>query len=134
MSDATLKPCPFCGGEAHNDRPTWRVFGKRTSYEYAVACSNCEASSPGDDDERLAITAWNTRADAAEIANLQARIDALVEALLPFAEALQGNYSHQMDSLLISMGHGKDDLRWVLPLGDFRRARAAITAAKVDRK
>jgi hypothetical protein len=24
------------------------------------------------------------------------------------------------------MGHGKDDLRWVLPLGDFRRARALL--------
>jgi hypothetical protein len=49
-----------------------------------------------------------------------------LEALRPFAEALKGNYSHQSDALPISMGHGKDDLRWVLPLGDFRRARALL--------
>jgi hypothetical protein len=49
-----------------------------------------------------------------------------LEALRPFAEALKGNYSHQSDTLPISMGHGKDDLRWVLPLGDFRRARSTL--------
>lgn len=56
----------------------------------------------------------------------------LVEALRPFAEALKGNYSHQSDALPISMGHGKDDLRWVVLLGDFRRAAAALQSGGVE--
>ena len=57
-----LLTCPFCGEDAYNDKPTWRVFGKRTGHEYAIACSNCEAVAPGDDDPALAIAAWNRRA------------------------------------------------------------------------
>jgi hypothetical protein len=60
------------------------------------------------------------------IKELEAKLAKAVEALRPFAEALKGNYSHQSDALPISMGHGKDDLRWVLPLGDLRRARALL--------
>jgi Lar family restriction alleviation protein len=60
MSD--LKPCPFCGEDAYDDKPTFRVFGGRTGHEWAIACSKCEAASPGEDDLELAIRAWNTRA------------------------------------------------------------------------
>lgn len=65
-------------------------------------------------------------AHTARIAALEARVKELEEGLRPFAGSLAGNYSHQRDSMLISCGHGSDDLRWVLPLGDWRRARALI--------
>jgi hypothetical protein len=64
----------------------------------------------------------------------EARLAKAVEALRPFAEALKGNYSHQSDDLLISMGHGKDDLRWILPLGDFRRAVATLAEIEGGKK
>jgi hypothetical protein len=62
----------------------------------------------------------------ARIAALEARVKELEAGLRPFAGAIQGNYFHQNDDLRISCGHGKDDLRWVLPLGDWRRARALL--------
>lgn len=55
MSDeTTLRPCPFCGGEASK-----RLFYKG---KYRVHCNDCDAHS-GDvcDTEAEAITAWNTR-------------------------------------------------------------------------
>ena len=61
MDDTALLPCPFCGEDAYDDMPTWRVFGARTGHEYAIACSSCEAVAPGDDDSTLAIAAWNRR-------------------------------------------------------------------------
>jgi hypothetical protein len=68
----------------------------------------------------------NADANYSKWVEADAKLAKAVEALRPFAEALKGNYSHQSDALPISMGHGKDDLRWVLPLGDFRRARALL--------
>jgi hypothetical protein len=74
------------------------------------------------------MNAWADAIEAlqSEAAALRAEVERLRGALEPFGEALQGNYSHQSDELLISCGHGKDDLRWVIPLGDWRKARAAI--------
>lgn len=60
-------------------------------------------------------------AQAAEISRLR-------DALKPFAEVLKGNYSHQHDDLPISAGFGRDDLRFVLSLSDFRRSRTALEA------
>jgi hypothetical protein len=79
---------------------------------------------------------WPNVADNARLIalapDLAAEVLRLRDALRPFAEALQGNYFHQPDNLKISMGSGKDDLRWVLPLGDFRRARTALQPREAD--
>ena len=65
--DETLKPCPFCGGEAdyHSEKgPTGEVYGW-------VGCNQCDAMSCHTDtrsmqpEETHPIDAWNTRADAA---------------------------------------------------------------------
>lgn len=56
-----LKQCPFCGGSPYTDSATLRVFGKRTGHDWAVACSNCEVSSPGAETVVGAIAAWNNR-------------------------------------------------------------------------
>ena len=69
-----------------------------------------------------------------KIEDLEVKLAKAVEALHPFAEVLKGNYSHQSDALPISMGHGKDDLRWVLPLGDFRLARVTIAEIKPENR
>ena len=49
-----LKPCPFCGGEAHTTETA--RYGKR----YGVACF-CGASVRFFDTEAKAIAAWNAR-------------------------------------------------------------------------
>lgn len=62
MSDE-LKPCPFCGcTDVYSDPDTCRIFGERTGYNYAVACSNCEAVSLGCETLEGAVEEWNTRA------------------------------------------------------------------------
>ena len=120
-----LLPCPFCGEDqgplvdATRIMGVWRLIHRCR----LVGPILIESSDP----EYLA-KKWITRADlhAARIAALEARVQELEEGLRPFAGSLAGNYSHQRDSMLISCGHGSDDLRWVLPLGDWRRARALI--------
>jgi Lar family restriction alleviation protein len=56
-----LKPCPFCGQEPYNDEETAKNFGKMTGWNYAIACSNCEAKSMGFTTFKEACKEWNTR-------------------------------------------------------------------------
>jgi hypothetical protein len=58
------------------------------------------------------------------ITALCAEVERLTAALEPFANALKGNWSHQPDHMPLDVGHGPDDLRLRLTLGDFRRAAA----------
>jgi hypothetical protein len=57
---------------------------------------------------------------------LTAENEWLRAVLKPFANALKGNWSHQPDHMPLDVGHGPDDLRLRLTLGDFRRAHAAL--------
>jgi Lar family restriction alleviation protein len=56
-----LKPCPFCGEQPYNDEETAKYFGKMTGWNYAIACSNCEAKSMGFTAFKEACKEWNTR-------------------------------------------------------------------------
>ena len=59
MTDPTLKPCPFCGGEDINIRVIDRTgfwYGER------ACCSSCGTAQNQDVDTASAITSWNTRA------------------------------------------------------------------------
>lgn len=56
-----LKCCPFCGESPYYDEPTLHIFGERTGHNWAVACSNCEASGPGAETLDGAYAAWNNR-------------------------------------------------------------------------
>lgn len=64
MTDETLKPCPFCGGEG--------MFVEEHQAHWRVACSQCGVRHPhlevrNPNPRPALITAWNTRAlDAAE--------------------------------------------------------------------
>lgn len=62
MSD--LKPCPFCGGEARLLlNATRKIYGKDEYRTGVVACCNvCEARMFYGN-KKLAIEAWNRRAD-----------------------------------------------------------------------
>ncbi len=52
-----LKPCPFCGGEAHIDGTSWTTRdGKDQAW---VTCKKCHTYGPSSTD---AIAAWNRRA------------------------------------------------------------------------
>ena len=83
MSD-DLKPCPFCGDKTpYTDEASCRVFGNRTGHNFAVACSNCEVSAPGNRTMEGAIAEWNTRTP-------DPRIEALTEER---DEARAGNHS-----------------------------------------
>jgi hypothetical protein len=61
---------------------------------------------------------------------LTARVEELEGALTPFAEALKGNWSHQHDLTMVRAGLNSSDLRMNLTLGNFRRARAALSASQ----
>ena len=52
-----LKPCPFCGGEAHPDN-TWILSGAR---KWVVHCIKCGASIGFYETKKKAIEAWNRR-------------------------------------------------------------------------
>ena len=62
-----LKPCPFCGGEARLLLNAKRkIYGKAEYRTGVVACCNvCEARMCYGS-EKLAIEAWNRRADESE--------------------------------------------------------------------
>ena len=61
MSNAELKPCPFCGGEA-------KVYETNMGIDFCsswwnVECNDCEAMMEGFGSEKIAIRVWNTRAE-----------------------------------------------------------------------
>ena len=58
-SNATLLPCPFCGGEAY-DHAGILIGGKKESVH--IICEACGAKVYGIT-EAKAIEAWNTRAE-----------------------------------------------------------------------
>lgn len=55
-----LKPCPFCGGEAHVFHDSLRP---QETYPCRVYCDNCWAEVDSYSTEAEAIAAWNTRAE-----------------------------------------------------------------------
>ena len=61
-----LKPCPFCGGQAHiYDFPDIGAAFNGTPPEptsYLVACIDCEGGHPSCYNLAEAIAAWNCRA------------------------------------------------------------------------
>ena len=68
--------------------------------------------------------------DITEITALRAENEKLRAALEPFATALQGNWSYQPDHMTMTAGPHHYDLRLELKLGNFRRARAALSASQ----
>ena len=52
MADTKLKPCPFCGGEAH--------FVNNDNW---IACGDCGAETSYFDTKEEATEAWNRRAN-----------------------------------------------------------------------
>lgn len=68
----TLKPCPFCGGEAEIER----IGSRRASC--IVACTNCGARHEGPDEGEQSGASWNLR-DAATTLLRRERDDALAE-------------------------------------------------------
>ena len=59
---AELKPCPFCGGKAEVDTPTYwdGAKGRKT---YAISCKSCRCRTPDYMGLVGAIEAWNRRAE-----------------------------------------------------------------------
>lgn len=58
MSDLTLKPCPFCGGEAR----LVKDFCSFKDWNY-VRCEECGAMTSTADNAYRAINYWNQRAE-----------------------------------------------------------------------
>lgn len=62
----TLKPCPFCGGEAELREWDWPYV------RFQCRCSKCKCQARARmADRQSAITAWNTRAETPENAALR---------------------------------------------------------------
>lgn len=59
MPEKTLKPCPFCGGEAELQVEELDI----NSLLGCVMCMECYATGAEKDNWSDAITSWNTRAD-----------------------------------------------------------------------
>ena len=57
---AELKPCPFCGEEAHLCKMKRRDFPKTM---YMVTCDRCFAKTNLLADKEVVINAWNRRVD-----------------------------------------------------------------------
>lgn len=104
MTTPELLPCPWCGEDAYDDEPTWRIFGKRTGHAYAIACSNCEASSPGGHTTSSAIAAWNTRAPLspavlAELPEVRDLAERAAKAVLDEYRDSQGQWTFRQEHI-----------------------------------
>ena len=60
MSDR-LKPCPFCGGEAHAITQFTGSFDELVAH-HSISCNGCGVVAFFEDTEAEAVEAWNTRA------------------------------------------------------------------------
>lgn len=91
---------------------------------------NPDTGNPlGTDTVKAAAEDWQALAidRASQLSASQARVRELKDALRPFADLLKGHYSQQPDSAKLEAGLNANDLRFAIPLGDFRRARASLT-------
>lgn len=61
MTDAQLKPCPFCGGDAKH------VIDHTTECVDQLYCTSCFASITDRDKHGDCITLWNARADLSPV-------------------------------------------------------------------
>ena len=114
-----LKPCPFCGGEA-------KLYGPYGWYSQFCISHSCKAFYAGAQDAfkdyptaDYAIAAWNTR-------TLSTKEAALREALEPFADALGDDDADEPDHTSATLVCGRS-CDYSLDLGDFRRARTALS-------
>lgn len=78
MSLINIKPCPFCGEEAHLFRATKTEEGD--CFGAYVFCTECQSSSPVCKTDGKAVKVWNTRAHQDEPA-LFTKIKSLIEYL-----------------------------------------------------
>jgi Lar family restriction alleviation protein len=60
---AELKPCPFCGGEAKNEKHNMRVDEGLTRLWYMARCQKCDAIVFSNKSEQEATDKWNRRAE-----------------------------------------------------------------------
>lgn len=62
MSDAELKPCPFCGGMAEILITSKnRIEEQKRGRAHLVRCKICRASSVAEFDEDKTVERWNRR-------------------------------------------------------------------------
>lgn len=67
MSNDKLKPCPFCGGDAFEYKPTAKKgddYVEWTRFYPIAMCDSCNANIAGVDHDwtcKTAVVKWNTR-------------------------------------------------------------------------
>lgn len=81
-SGQSLKPCPFCGGEAE----IWRATPGTTRKAWIACVAGCLALTKEHETDAAAVTTWNRRDAEARATQAEAERDAAREALRPFAD------------------------------------------------
>lgn len=76
-----LQPCPFCGC----DDLTMVI-------DSWIRCIRCETLGPTKDDPEAAVTAWNTRADVGQFANIKAFCEKADRELATWAARLTASF------------------------------------------
>jgi Lar family restriction alleviation protein len=54
-----INPCPFCHGKAYVECDSHCYGAVQEDLFYYVACNNCDATGPDEDDKESAISRWN---------------------------------------------------------------------------
>ncbi len=89
----TLKPCPFCGGEAE-------IRGDDAPENWVSCKADCQPS--GRDKERL-VRAWNTRASSQSMSNAKSILPLISKRTLAALEKLRKKNESQTLRILIRL-------------------------------
>lgn len=139
-----LKPCPFCGGEAHSMQ---HRSGDEDIFYTTIGCKSCFVSTADfEDAPKDAAASWNTRVPDPRIAELEARAEKAeaerdhLNTLINHPEnddwfkGVEIEAAHQIERWGAEHDAGKSPLDWLWLIGDLaQKATASALAGDTDK-